>query len=153
MIVIREALVDDASALHQLEQETFSYDQIGLRSFRNLLKSPSALCLLALSDNHLAGYAIVLLRRNSGYLRLYSMAISESYRGQGIGQQLLRHILRTAQELQKQGVRLEVKCDNQAAVRLYRRHGFEVTELLPQYYEDGSDGYKMQVTLSSQIPG
>ncbi|RUO24392.1 ribosomal-protein-alanine N-acetyltransferase [Aliidiomarina minuta] len=149
MITLREALVTDASALHQLEQQSFSYDQIGMRSFRRLLKSPSAYCLLALNGEQLAGYAIVLHRQNSQYWRLYSMAISENCRGQGIGQQLLRHILRKAQEERKSGVRLEVKCDNQAAVRLYHRHGFEVTELLPNYYEDGSDGYKMQLSFDT----
>lgn len=149
MINIREAQVNDASALHQLEQQTFSYDQIGLRSFRRLLKSPSARCLLALYGDQIAGYAIMLSRRNSSYLRLYSMAIGESYRGQGVGQRLLQHLLHTTHEQHKAGIRLEVKCDNLAAVSLYRRHGFEVTELLPQYYDDGSDAYKMQLTFAS----
>lgn len=43
---------------------------------------------------------------------------------------------------------LEVRADNRGAINLYRKFGFEVTETLPNYYEDGGgrlpDGSRTQ---------
>lgn len=148
---IRPATLDDLAGLCQLEAATFSYDQIGRRSFRHLLRSPSTQVYICRSgtDHKLLAYAIILTRKNSAFWRLYSMATCASARGLGIGRQLLSHILSQAQEANISGVRLEVKCDNQAGLHLYRQLGFEVVDLIPGYYSDGTDAYKMQVSWTS----
>lgn len=71
------------------------------------------------------------------------MATSAVARGQGVAKKLLLEIINQAKS-KAAGLRLEVKCDNQPALNLYRQLGFEVTDLLPNYYSDGSDGYRMQ---------
>lgn len=151
---IRQATPGDLDALCQLETATFTYDQIGRRSFRYLLRSPAALLLVccagvdpaqASDTRPLLGYAIVLTRKNSRYWRLYSMATSAEARGKGLGKAMLQSILTRAHG-QSSGIRLEVKCDNAVGLALYRQLGFEVTDLLPGYYSDGSDGYRMQVS-------
>lgn len=151
---IRQAEPGDLDALCQLEAATFSYDQIGRRSFRYLLQSASSLVLvccqgakpgLSAQPARILGYAIVLTRKNSRYWRLYSMATSAEARGKGLGKAMLQDILRRA-KTSAAGIRLEVKCDNAIGIGLYRQLGFEVTDLLPEYYSDNSDGYRMQVS-------
>lgn len=145
-LTIRQARLNDLDALCALEAESFSYDQIGRRSFRRLLVSPSATVLVCSRDQQLLAYAIVLTRRNSRYCRLYSMATSNLARGQGVGMALLSHAMtRFASEYD--GMRLEVKIDNHAGIHLYRKLGFETIDLLPDYYSDGTDGYRMQRTF------
>ena len=38
---------------------------------------------------------------------------------------------------------LEVRISNVEAIRFYKRYGFEISQLLPKFYTDGEDGYKM----------
>lgn len=143
---IRQATPDDLDSLCTLEAASFSYDQIGRRSFRRLLASPTATVLVCKRDQQLLAYAIILTRRNSRYCRLYSMATSSLARGQGVGMALLSHAMtRFAPEYD--GMRLEVKTDNHAGIHLYRKLGFETIDLLPEYYSDGTDGYRMQRTF------
>ncbi|MCC5879208.1 MAG: GNAT family N-acetyltransferase [Idiomarina sp.] len=151
---IRQAEPGDLDALCQLEAATFSYDQIGRRSFRYLLQSKSSLVLVCYQGAQsarstmppaLLGYAIVLTRKNSRYWRLYSMATSAEARGRGLGKAMLQEIIHRAKQ-SAGGMRLEVKCDNAIGIGLYRQLGFEVTDLLPEYYSDNSDGYRMQVS-------
>ncbi|MGX5915051.1 GNAT family N-acetyltransferase [Aliidiomarina sp. Khilg15.8] len=144
---IRPARREDAHHLHALEQACFTYDQIGLRNFRYLLNRPSARVVVAAEDAELLGYAIILMRSNSRYWRLYSMASAPQARGRGVGKQMLTFLINQAREAQAKGLRLEVKCDNLGAINLYRQLGFEVTDLLPAYYSDKTDGYRMQLSL------
>lgn len=146
-ICIRQATAGDLNALRVLEAATFSYDQIGRRSFRHLLRSPTAQVYVCVShqDAQLLAYAIVLTRKNSRYWRLYSMATSAQARGRGLGKAMLNTILDRA-KMQAGGIRLEVKCDNTVGIQLYRQLNFEVVDLLPAYYSDGSDGYRMQLS-------
>ena len=150
---IRPATLHDLAGLCQLEAATFSYDQIGRRSFRHLLRSPSTqvyVCdSVADTDQQILAYAIVLTRKNSTFWRLYSMATCASARGLGIGRKMLSHIIAQARERKVTGIRLEVKCDNQAGLHLYRDLGFEVIDLIPAYYSDGTDAYKMQVSWAN----
>ena len=44
-------------------------------------------------------------------------------------------------------VDLQVSVANERAQRLYVRHGFRITQTLPQYYEDGIDAYEMRLLL------
>lgn len=145
-LTIRQATPNDLDALCALESASFSYDQIGRRSFRRLLASPTATVLVCNRDQQLLAYAIILTRRNSRYCRLYSMATSDLARGQGVGMALLSHAM-TVFNSRYVGMRLEVKTDNAAGIHLYRKLGFEVTDLLPRYYSDGTDGYRMQHTF------
>lgn len=146
-ICIRLATSGDLHALCELEAATFSYDQIGRRSFRYLLRSSTAQVYVCVSskDANLLAYAIVLTRKNSRYWRLYSLATSVQARGRGIGKAMLTAILNHAKN-QANGIRLEVKCDNTVGIQLYRQLNFEVVAVLPAYYSDGSTGYRMQLS-------
>ena len=142
---ISSAIAHHARALHALELRCFDGDQLGLASFNRLLKSPSAEVLVITNDaEDIIGYALILTRKNSRWWRLYSVAIAPEYRGQGLSRKLMAEILTRASQAGAQGVRLEVKVNNHAAIELYRHYQFEVIDLLPAYYEDGSDGYRMQ---------
>jgi len=41
-------------------------------------------------------------------------------------------------------MRLEVKTSNKVAINLYKKMGFIISNMLPAYYNDGSDAYVMQ---------
>ena len=146
---IRRAQSNDLSALVALENASFNYDQIGLRSFTHLLKQKSSLLWCAEINGEIIGYAIILTRKNSRKWRIYSIAIAPHARGKGIGKALMLAIMENAKSATVSALSLEVKCDNKGAIELYRQLGFEVIDVLPAYYSDGTDGYRLQITLES----
>ena len=94
------------------------------------------------------GYCIVLTRKNSAIWRVYSLATAPEGRGQGVAYALMDAVTAAALNAHASKIRLEVKVDNLAAIGLYRKLAFEVIDLLPSYYDDGTDGYRLQRTLS-----
>ncbi|MDX1705588.1 N-acetyltransferase [Pseudidiomarina sp.] len=146
--IIRPAEVTDLDQLVALEAATFNYSQIGRRSFRRLLKSPSAALHIALtSEQQLVGYSLLLSRSNSRNWRLYSLATLASTRGTGLGKALLQHAMNYARTQGAGSISLEVKTDNLAAIRLYEKFDFAVIDVLAGYYDEGSDGYRMRHTF------
>lgn len=146
-LIIRRAVASDLDALVALENRSFSYDQIGRRSFAHLLKQRSSLLWCAEIDRQLIGYTIVLTRKNSRKWRIYSIAIAAEARGKGVGRALMQAVMKHATDASVAVLSLEVKCGNKGAIELYRQLGFEVVDLLPGYYSDDSDGYRLQLTL------
>lgn len=146
---IHEATLDDVKALVELEERCFDYSRMGARSFRRLLTGTSAHIYVCTNDNgELAGYYLLLTRKNSRRWRLYSIATAPEARGTGLGRMLLEHSIHTAQKHGAISLGLEVKVDNSAAIRLYEKLNFAVIDLLPEYYDDGTDGYRMRVSFT-----
>ncbi|OEH92713.1 GNAT family N-acetyltransferase [Bacillus solimangrovi] len=56
---------------------------------------------------------------------LNDLFVKESYRGQGIGEKLLRSVISFAKETNAKGILLETEDDNFGAQKLYKRIGFE----------------------------
>jgi len=81
------------------------------------------------------GYLAV--RRLEGEAEILRLAVDPSHRNQGIAAQLL---LTAFDNLATNGVHscfLEVRADNDRALRLYRRFSFRVVHRRPNYYRDG----------------
>lgn len=138
-VACRRVGMDMTDALIGLENTCFECDRISRRSLRRLLCSPSALCIGAFLNKDLAGSMVVLFRSNSSVARIYSLAVAPHTRGLGIGQKLIAKAEREARARNCRGLRLEVRVDNPAAIRLYERCGFADTKMRPGYYEDGTD--------------
>ncbi|MCP1339339.1 GNAT family N-acetyltransferase [Idiomarina sp. M1R2S28] len=144
---IERADKNDLEQLVSLERATFNYSCISRRSFKRVIESNHNYCWVARSGNDLAGYAIAFTRRNSKVWRLYSIAVAQSFRGLGVGNLLMNEVLNSAKSSGAVAMSLEVKSDNKAAIHWYQSCGFETIDILPEYYDDGSDGFKMRFTF------
>ncbi|RUO63372.1 [SSU ribosomal protein S18P]-alanine acetyltransferase [Pseudidiomarina planktonica] len=149
---IRLGTPADAGLLTELEAKCFDYSRIGKRSFQRLLTSKSAHIHLVTNQQTLLGYSLLLTRSNSTNWRLYSIAMAPEARGQGIAKALMEHIIEYARTMQAQSMSLEVKSDNRGAIALYEQLDFAVVDVLVQYYDDGTDGYRMRRPLSPSTP-
>jgi ribosomal-protein-alanine N-acetyltransferase len=145
---IREAITPDIDELTKLEGAAFRSDRLSRRSFTRLLQSPTAHLLVARIGGGLAGYALVLTRHGSPFARLYSLAVAPDNLRRGIGCKLLDAAETAARAAGAEGLRLEVRADNDAAIGLYARRGYRRIGRRESYYEDGGDALRLQRDLA-----
>lgn len=83
-------------------------------------------------------------------IHISTIAVHPDWRGQGIGDQLLRVALYQAAEAAAVMVTLEVRTSNLVAQNLYRKYGFEVVGRRKRYYRDNhEDALIMTVELAA----
>lgn len=141
---IRDAAAADLDALVALEQRSFRSDRMSRQQYRRHLRSGSAQVLVATDGGSILGSAVLFFRRGSSLARLYSLASVPEARGRGIGAALLDAAEHAASERGCRALRLEVRTDNAAAIRLYESHGFRRIGCRPGYYEDGADAWRYE---------
>ena len=141
---LRLAHPSDARALHALEGTLFEQRDYPLsrRAFYYHIRH-SLLCVAEAETGEIAGYALFLIRRRRP--KLYSIGVAPAYRGRGVAASLLGYLLEMLEQRGMKQPVLEVRCDNTAAISLYRRFGFRETKRLKAFYRDGSDAWLMEV--------
>jgi ribosomal protein S18 acetylase RimI-like enzyme len=116
------------------------------RQLRALLANPLAFWLLA-EDGHAMACWLKAGNGRAHWARLYSLAVHPDLRGLGVGARLLAEGEAWMRSEGLDTCRAEVKLDNQAARRLYARHGFQETAVLRDYYAPGVHGLRLVKTL------
>lgn len=144
---IRDATPDDLDGLVALEHLCFEADRISRRSFRKLIESPTATCRLAIRAGVFVGYTLTLFRAGTGLARLYSIAVHPGERKSGLGALLMADAERQAFDHDRVLLRLEVREDNQPAIRLYRRLGYRRFGRYLHYYADKTDALRFEKLL------
>jgi RimJ/RimL family protein N-acetyltransferase len=140
MILIREAEISDAPALHQFLHQLMTevgHSPIYPREFKRtvaeqegILKTfksePNSICLIATLDGaivgeiNLKGYQRQALRHGT----FLGMSVAAAHRRKGLGQELVRHALEWAAANAIERVDLTVLASNEGAIKLYIKNGF-----------------------------
>lgn len=148
---IRTAGLADLDALVALEHAAFATDRAERRAIRHAILSPSMDVLAALiagpdgdGDPVLVGAAVLERRRGSRIARLASIAVAPNRGGLGLGGKLLDAAEAQARAHGCDRLRLEVRADNGAGIRLYQRRGYTRFAVQPAYYEDGMEAWRYE---------
>ncbi|WP_345986237.1 ribosomal protein S18-alanine N-acetyltransferase [Sulfurimonas sp. HSL-1656] len=142
-MTVRAAVAADAAALECLEKRLFSEANYPLSRRAFYYHIRHSLLLVAQSETgEIAGYILALVRRREP--KLYSLGIAPEYRGRGIASLLLEQMFTGLSRRGFAHMLLEVRCDNHAAIALYRRFGFETLKTLKAFYRDGCDACLMR---------
>ncbi|MFA6668400.1 MAG: N-acetyltransferase [Candidatus Methanomethylophilaceae archaeon] len=83
------------------------------------------------------------VRLRDGWARIMMLAVDEGHRGKGVGSDLLQRFRAESARSGITAITLEVKKENERAIRFYEKNGFRRTRVLPRFYADGSDGVRM----------
>lgn len=67
----------------------------------------------------------------------FGISVVKSEWGQGIGSRLLETVIQHAKEQQIEVIELQVRSDNERAIRLYRKYGFVKIGTYPNYFKIG----------------
>ena len=133
---------DSLAAIHALEAELALEEhmmELDLSAFSTPMCSESALTLEeadldgTLTRIYKNPYGLVNISVFSGYYYLYGLEILEQFRGHGHGKTLLHQVLHDLKANNPLPLRLQVSGDNTAALSLYKKTGFQITETLFGY--------------------
>lgn len=148
----RFASTHDIDALVALEQQCFTLDRLSSRNFHWMISRANAALIVAMSEEKLAGYALLLFHRGTSLARLYSIAVSPAFRGHGLGQRLLDQAQACALERNCAWLRLEVRPDNPAAIGLYEANGYQRFAIVEDYYEDHAQALRFEKRILHDTP-
>ena len=109
-------------------------------------------CAAYYNDILIGAIACRLESKGNGKAKLYIMTLGvlAPYRDLGVGTHLLEHSLRVAMEDPNiEEAYLHVQTSNDGAIRFYDKHGFAITEMIPNYYKriDPPDCYILHRSL------
>lgn len=96
-------------------------------------------------DGRLSGFCLG--RCLAGEAELHTISVRPTLRRGGRGRRLLEAFLSECVAGGARCVWLEVRAGNEAAIRLYERHGFRGEGRRPRYYSDGEDAILMRRIL------
>jgi ribosomal-protein-alanine N-acetyltransferase len=141
---LREA---DLRRCVELERALFPGDDPwNLSIFRSEVRAPAHHYFGAYAaDGTLIGYAGLAVAGTPPDLEtsVHTIGVDPGWQGQGVGTTLLRTLLAIADDVAAP-VFLEVRTDNQPAIKLYEAHGFVRLGLRKRYYQpSNADAYTM----------
>jgi len=143
-LILRPAQLGDLDALVRLENQSFESDRMSRRSFRHWLTAQHRLFLVAVYQQRVIAYCLVLYYPGTRLARLYSLAVDPCCRGRGIARRLLHAAENAVRDSGRLYLRLEVAVDNQAAIQLYEGLGYQRFGFYRDYYEDHQDALRYQ---------
>ena len=102
--------------------------------------------LVALNQEMIIGFLIG-IKTTPNIGRILMLAVTDSYRKQGIGSSLLSHFINEMKQQNVTSVELEVRTSNKRALRFYQARGFLLQEMLRGFYQNGENAYSMRKEL------
>lgn len=136
--MIRYALVKDIKEINELG-ELLHNNFSRLFNIKDILKDKFSKILVYENDNKVLGFIIATCLYET--VDILSLVVDPSYRRQKIATSLIDFLFSEVKDT-VEVVTLEVAVNNEKAIKLYEKFGFEVVNTRKNYY-NGIDGYLM----------
>lgn len=133
--------MEDLDQVLQIENECFA-DPWTRKYFEDELNNTELCKLFVNRENNevIAFGSIWLMFENCD---IVNIAVKPEYQHKGYGQQMLSRLIYEAKHSGCEFVHLEVRYNNEPAINLYKKNGFEVVRTRKSYYTNGDDAYDM----------
>jgi ribosomal-protein-alanine N-acetyltransferase len=140
----------DVEAILPLERDLFGPSGWSAETFWSELAHPQTrwyvVAVPADEPDRVIGYAGLLAP--GGEADVQTIAVAASAQGRGVGGILIDALITNAQARSATALLLEVRADNQPAIRLYTKRGFERIAVRRRYYQpDDVDAWVMRLGL------
>ncbi|MDT8436066.1 MAG: ribosomal protein S18-alanine N-acetyltransferase [Gemmatimonadota bacterium] len=130
-ILLRPMRSDDLPAVMHIERTSYTQPWEE-RSFRALMRRPSADLTVAEADGAVAGFSVTWTVADEA--ELGNLAVADGWRRRGVGRALLAGVVAHVRARGVRALFLEVRESNEAARRLYEREGFRTVGRRRRYY-------------------
>lgn len=129
---ILDALPGHLDTLEAIERECFSSPWTRLQLMSAFPDGQHEFLVVEDADGQVLGYVGMLVVLDEGYIS--NVAVRSAHRRMGVGDALIRELLRRSEERDLAFVTLEVRESNAAARSLYAKHGFVDVGRRKHYY-------------------
>lgn len=143
-MIVREFRPQDLKRVYEIEKMSFS-NPYEIRMIKQLFDIGAGF-LIAQDNSYVVGYIIFWIK-NDNLGHIISLAVDKNYKRMQIGSRLLKTAIGIFRNFHIFNITLEVKTENKEAIEFYKTFGFEFKEKISNYYEDGSDAFKMALIL------
>ena len=134
-VKIETATIKLLDQLYAIEEQCFSEEAFSRRQIAYLLTDYNSIALVAKSNIDIAGFIIAQVEvEGSEYGHIVTLNIPHDYRRKHVATRLLQEIQAILRQRGITEIRLEVREDNHAAIKLYQTLGYQILGKLEKYY-------------------
>jgi ribosomal-protein-alanine N-acetyltransferase len=130
-MIIRIATEEDLPQILTIDRESLT-PTWSRETFLNEINSEDTRFILAIMGYATVGYCI--LKRVGDDAEILRTAVSKSQRRSGVANRLIMSMLRYSAANSIQSIYLEVRKSSEAAIALYKKHGFKPMGMRKDYY-------------------
>lgn len=149
MMEIRLATIEDAHAIYEIEQQSFSVPWRLESVLAELEGAANKLYMVICEENHIVGYAGAWLVYDEG--QITNIAVLPSARGKGYGSKLTKQLIDECFSRGMHEIFLEVRISNLAALAMYKNLGFSVKGIRKEYYSEPTEDAYIMSLVSEEI--
>lgn len=149
-MIIRKAAEPDLPRLMKIEEECFGWQKFSPETVKAFVERSDSFALMAVNGREILGTALGIMSDQASEGKIASIAVLRKHRGKGIGAELL---VACETEFQSRSLRrysLEVETENEPAISLYLRKGYEAKGVIRDFYSAGRHAYCMEKKVSSE---
>lgn len=143
----QKALPKDVDQIVELEKLCFGEEGFSKKQISYLIRKAKGEVVVIKISGEIVASLILLFRKNSRHIRLYSMLVSPEMRGKGLAKEMILYSEEKAKEMGLKKLSLEVNEKNHAAIQLYETVGFQIFHRKKNYYKDGNSAFVMRKIL------
>jgi len=127
----REMMLDDLLSIVNIEQEANQFPW-SIKNFEDSMKAKHHAWVFVDDRNEIQGYTLV--QKVVDETHLLNICVKPSAQGQGLGREILNHVIDFANSISSVLIVLEVRSSNQRAQQLYLQSGFNEMSIRKDYY-------------------
>lgn len=149
-IIIRKVNIEDAKSMMEfikkVSNETdfllSSYDEINMtleneiEYLQNITKSKNNIIFVLDIDGEIAGSCGLtsINKKRIKHRATLGISVLKKYWGEGLGNKLIDNAIKYAKKANIKKLELEVRVDNEKAIKLYKKFGFEIEGEIRNYF-------------------
>ena len=135
-------------AIMEIERDLFKKEAWSKSVFQSELDliPDQRMYWVALVDGKVVGYSGVAVIDD--FADVATIAVAQEHQQKGIGAQLFQLVLDHAVEHKANRILLEVRTNNETAIEMYKKYGFEIVATRPNYYGPALDAYVMEMAVA-----
>jgi len=133
---IETATIKQLDELFKIEEDCFDQEAFTKQQIAYLLSDFNTIALIAKSTNDIAGFVIaqIEVEENTEYGHIVTINVAPSFRRKGVATKLLQEIESFLKQRSITQIRLEVREDNNPALKLYNKLDYKIQGKLDRYY-------------------
>lgn len=135
-VKIETATIKLLDKLYEIEEQCFDQEAFTKRQIAYLLTDYNTIALVAKANSDIAGFIItqVEVEENTEFGHIITINVAPNCRRKGIATKLLHEIETLLKQKGISECRLEVREDNNPAIKLYQPLGYQTIGKLENYY-------------------